>query len=350
MSTEKNADEILLHHSITSEAAAGASGGDDFMAAFNGDDEADAPQGQDAAAQDDPAVEVEQDGQDEQAAAEGVDTPENGEQGAPQEQQGVVLDDLPESVRQQVESILEANRRLAEEAAQRERDFRALHNRVAPVQRELDIAKQELAKRSTSAPPPQQPDVQSPSLAAVQAQFESAEWKEYERLYPDDAALQKRNQIAIAQAMDAQVARLAGAIESQAERISRLDRERAAAQQQREIEALSQAHPDWQELNESDEFWAWFESKEHLFGFRDEADRQHRLNNRMFVSDLLDMFKVANKPVGAPAPTQPEAGHQPRPASAALALAASPRSAGTGIRRPTGAPSPGDEFLAGYNS
>lgn len=345
MSTEKKTEEVLLHHSI-----AGESGENDFMAAFNSDDEGVELPAQEEVETPAQAAEEQPEQHLEETAAEGVDTPENGEQGAPQEQQGVVLDDLPDTVRQQVESILEANRRLAEEAAQRERDFRALHNRVAPVQRELDIAKQELAKRSTSAPPPQQPDVQSPSLAAVQAQFETPEWKEYERLYPDDAALQRRNQLAIAQAMDAQVARLAGAMESQIERINRLDRERFEAQQQRERDALSQAHPDWQELNESDEFWDWFQTKEHLFGFRDEADRQHRLNNRMFVSDLLDMFKATNKPVSAPAPTQPEAGQQPRPASAALALAASPRSAGTGIRRPTGAPSLGDEFLAGFNS
>lgn len=345
MSTEKKTEEVLLHHSI-----AGESGENDFMTAFNSDDEGVELPAQEEVETPAQAAEEQPEQHREETAAEGVDTPENGEQGAPQEQQGVVLDDLPDTVRQQVESILEANRRLAEEAAQRERDFRALHNRVAPVQRELDIAKQELAKRSTSAPPPQQPDVQSPSLAAVQAQFETPEWKEYERLYPDDAALQRRNQLAIAQAMDAQLGRLAGAMESQIERINRLDRERAEAQQQREIEALSQAHPDWQELNESDEFWDWFQTKEHLFGFRDEADRQHRLNNRMFVSDLLDMFKATNKPVSAPAPAQPEAGQQPRPASAALALAASPRSAGTGIRRPTGAPSLGDEFLAGFNS
>lgn len=345
MSTEKKVEEVLLHHSIAAE-----SGENDFMAAFNsGEDGVELP-AQEEVETPAQAAEEQPEQHHEETAAEGVDTPENGEQGAPQEQQGVALDDLPDTVRQQVESILEANRRLAEEAAQRERDFRALHNRVAPVQRELDIAKQELAKRSTSAPPPQQPDVQSPSLAAVQAQFETPEWKEYERLYPDDAALQRRNQLAIAQAMDAQVARLAGAMESQIERINRLDRERAEAQQQREREALSQAHPDWQELNESDEFWDWFQTKEHLFGFRDEADKQHRLNNRMFVSDLLDMFKATNKPVSAPAPTQPEAGHQPRPASAALALAASPRSAGSGIRRPSGSPSPGDEFLAGFNS
>lgn len=345
MSTEKKTEEVLLHHSI-----AGESDSNDFMAAFNGGDEGEELPEQEEVETPAQAAEEQPESQPEETAAEGVDTPENGEQGAPQEQQGVALDGLPDDVRQQVESILEANRRLAEEAAQRERDFKALHSRVAPVQRELDIAKQELAKRSTSAPPTQQPEVQAASLAAVQAQFETPEWKEYERLYPDDAALQKRNQLAIAQAMDAQLGRLAGAMESQIERINRLDRERAEAQQQREIEALSQAHPDWQELNESDEFWDWFQTKEHLFGFRDEADRQHRLNNRMFVSDLLDMFKVTNKPVSAPAPTQPEAGHQPRSASAALALAASPRSAGTGIRRPTGAPSLGDEFLAGLNS
>lgn len=345
MTTETKADDIRLHHSIGREPVQDTAAGDDFAAAFNSDD--DAPP-----VEQEPAQEPETPPQ--ETVAEGVDTPETGEQGAPQEQQQpaeIALDGLPDDVRQRVQAILDEKQRLADEVAQRERDFVALHNRVAPVQRELDIAKRELAKRS--APAAQQPEPAAPvaqSAAAVMAQFETPEWKEYERLYPEDAALQKRNQLAIAKAMDEQVVRLKGEFESVTDRINRIEQERIEQQQRAELDVLSSEHPDWRQINESGEFWDWFGEREAMFGFRDDADKQNRLNNRQFVSGLLDMYKATNRPVSAPAPAQPQVGVPPQPASAALNLAASPRNAGTGIRRPAGAPSVGDEFLAGFNS
>lgn len=354
MSTEKNS--IELHHTIA--GSNGATPGDDFLAAIQEDDgielagEPPAP----APAYPEPQqqADTQPDDGDQIPSADGVDTSENGEQGSTQEQQQpaeIALDGLPENIRQSVQAILDEKQRLVEEVAQRERDFRALQGRVGPVQRELDLARQQLSKMQAPATQPQDTaPATAQSLSAVMAQFETPEWKEYERLYPDDAALQKRNQIAIAQAMDDQVKRVRSEFESVAERINRLEQERIAAQRQAELEVLTNAHPDWQEINASDEFWRWFQQREHLFGFRDEAERDARLNNRLFVSDLLDVYKATNRPVSAAAPAQPQAEVRSQSASAALSLAAQPRVSGSGTRRPSGPPSPGDDFMAGFQS
>lgn len=356
MSTnETKPDPISLHHHTNRQNVAATDDGDDFMAAFNGDDNpASTPAPVDNDTPDPGALDPAPPADDENNLQRGVDSPENGEQVPPQPT-SIALDELPETTRQQVEAILAERQRLTEEAAQSRRDFAALHSRVAPVQRELDIAKRELAQVRQPAAPQQQPQPAQPAVhsavAALEAQFTSPKWQEYERLYPEDAAIHKDNQLALARVTDEQSNRLEYAIRDQFQRVGRIEQDRQEVFKRDEIRALEQAHPDWQQLNESAEFWDWFETKEVLFGFQNEGDKRNRMQNRNFVSTLLDMYKSegarGEQQAGSnSAPVQQAT--QPQSADAVVALAASPRNTGGGIRRPAGAGSPGNDFLAGY--
>lgn len=370
MSTENNG--VTLHHSIKGDPAEGAPVTDigaDFMAGFNEGEEAPpaapaATPGADGTPPPDgnggappqPAGDGTQ---------QGVDTPGNGAQVSPQPQ-GLDLSALPEDLRQHVESLQAEKQRLEETAAQQARDFEALKGRVAPVQQQLERAQQQLAAQGRQQAPPQQPQPRqaAPATAAttaLTAQFETAEWKEYKRLYPEDAALHERNQLAIAASMDRRFGSLEAAVADTFQRVGRVEHERVEAIKRAEVAELDRAHPDWRQLNESDEFWDWFNTKSALFGFRDEADMRTRMNNRSFVSSVLDLYKAGMQPAPVTQPAQPAA--QPAtpaaPAaraaaapSATILLAASPRGAGGGIRPVAGGgvADPGDAFLAGYNS
>lgn len=348
MNTETVRDDVRLHHSIAETGAAPSEVANDFEAGFR---DGDAPADPAPPAEVVPAAGVVADG----GEPQGVDIPENGQQVPPQPQE-LDLSGLPDEVRQHIETIQAAKQRLEEENAQKTRDFDALHSRVAPVQRKLDAAERELASRPASAAPHQQPQPNAPAqlAAAVQAQFETPEWKEYERLYPDDAAIQKRNQLALAQGMDAHIGRLESVVGQQIDRINRLDQARMSDAKRAEIDELSKAHPDWNELNESDEFWGWFNQQPALTS-SDERVLRQRLNDKTFVINALDLYKASNRP---PAVTPPAASTPPADTNTGvvsqpdvtLTLASAPRNTGAGVRRPAGgADSPGSDFLAGFN-
>ena len=351
---------LRLHHSIKESVQPPPSDvGNDFAAAFSGDDDAPPASVQTG----ETAGEAGESG-DKNISSQGVDTSENGAQVPPQPQ-GVVRDNLPDDLRQQVAAIIEARDKAAEEAAQVRRDFEAMKGRVAPVQRELDSAKQQLARFQQQAPQ-QQPQPQGaaapPSAVALaQAHFESKAFKDFEAMYPEEAAIQKQSQLVLAQAQDAQATavlrqldQLNRVIHSEVERINRFEQERMSAAKRAELDELTAIHPDWQQINESDEFWDWFNSKTALFGIRSEDEMRRRVNDKAFVIEALNLYKASPQyaaPATQSAPAVTVAAEvTQRPANAALRLASAPRNTGGGVTRPKGPASAGDEFLAAFNS
>lgn len=343
---------LRLHHSIKEPSQPTPSeAGNDFAAAFSGDEDAQLPDVAEAGNQGD-----------EEIASRGVDTSENGAQ-VPSQPQEFVLDNLPEDVRQQVETILEARNKATEEAAQVRRDLEAMKGRVAPVQRELDAAKQQLARFQPTAPQtqPQPQGAAAPpsAVALAQSHFESREFKDYERLYPEEAAIQKQSQLVLAQAQDTQAMavlrqldQLNRTIHGESERINRFEQERMSAAKRAELDELTATHPDWQQINESDEFWDWFNDKTSLFGIRSEDEMRRRVNDKAFVIEALNLYKASPQYASPAAQAQPRAAAEvtQRPADAALRLASAPRNTGGGVTRPKGPASAGDEFMAAFNS
>lgn len=300
---------------------------------------------------------------------EGVDTGESGAQLPPQQPE-LILDDLPEDLRQSVEVILRAKAE-AEAALNEERTrYASLYGKVAPVQRQLDSAQRELARirslqeagGSQAGVPAQAGAAQSAgAVAKLQAQYETDEWKRFEELYPEDAAIQKKANLAIAETLDAQFAELGNAVNSQRSIVEQVAADRAAEAQRREISTLAEAHPDWQEINNSDEFVEWFDNHSYMFDFKSEEDMKGRLRKASFVIPLLNMYKATTGYMqhggqggGGPAEV---GGQQPQKIKTAddvaLRLSAAPRTVGRGVLRGTGAAGggdPGSQFMAGYEN
>lgn len=346
MTDETKPERIRLHHSVSTDSAPGTAGSD-FAAGF-GDDEfqpaAPAPAGEagDGAPAGDPPPEGD--------LQPGVDTPENGAQVAPQPQ-GLNLDDLPEHLRQSVADALAEKERLALEGAELRRNFDALQGRVGPVQRELETTKRELARRTqTQQAPAQQPQPARPTLSsAVMAQFESEEFKQYERLFPEEAAIHKRNTLAVAEASDARIGQLEGVLGGTLTRVQQIEQESAQRARTTELTELDRAHPDWRELNTSDDFWDYFGETEHLYGFTSEEDKARRLQDRKFVSTLLTTYKQV-RGFNQPQSQQQQQAPPQQAARAVVNLATAPRNAGGGIRRTAGEGRKGSDFMAGYQS
>lgn len=350
MSSENKGENVRLHHSINTETPAGSSGSD-FAAGFSDDDDG-LPSGTPGEGGDDGAPAGDPPGGD---PSQGVDTSENGGQVSPQPQ-GLNLDELPENLRQSVGAILAEKQRLEAESVEHRRNFDSLHSRIAPVQRELEATKRELARRQQTQAPTQQSQPAATQdrptmVGAAMAQFETPEFKQYESLFPDEAAIHKRNTLAVAEANDLRIGQLEGVLGNTAQRIQQIEAASEKAARREELSELDKVHPDWREINTSDDFWDYFGEIEHLFGFADEADKTRRLQNRRFVSGILDTYKKV-RGIGAEPQTQTQAspGTQPQPASAVVALAAAPRNAGGGIRRTAGEGRKGNDFMAGYNS
>lgn len=358
MSSENKGENVRLHHSINTDTPAGSSGSD-FAAGFSDDDDG-LPSGTQAGevgddgapAGDPPGAAGDPPGGD---PSQGVDTSGNGGQVSPQPQ-GLNLDELPENLRQSVGAILAEKQRLEAESVEHRRNFDSLHSRIAPVQRELEATKRELARRQQTQAPTQQSQLAATQnrptmVGAAMAQFETPEFKQYESLFPDEAAIHKRNTLAVAEANDLRIGQLEGVLGNTAQRIQQIEAASEKAARREELSELDKVHPDWREINTSDDFWDYFGEIEHLFGFADEADKTRRLQNRRFVSGILDTYKKV-RGIGAEPQTQTQAspGTQPQPASAVVALAAAPRNAGGGIRRTAGEGRKGNDFMAGFNS
>lgn len=293
----------------------------------------------------------------EENVPQGVDTPQNGEQVAPQSSE-IAIDDLPDELRQKVAAILDTNKQLESERAELRRNYESLHGRVAPLQRELDRIRHQPAPvqppQQQAAPQPQPSAPARLSMVdAANAQFESDEFKSYEQMFPEEAAIQRRNTLAIAQASDARLAQLEGLVGTTLQQVRSIDEERAQARKLAEISELDKAHPDWRELDQDPDFNDWLDSRVDVYGFRDEADKIRRFNDRKFVTALLDDYKTyrgfGSQANSTPPPATTQQG-TPQSADAVVALAAAPTIKGNGIRRTAGEGRRGNDFMAGFNS
>lgn len=320
-----------------------------------------------------PGAQQAQDGQgaavggDQNISGQGVDTSGNGAQVASQSQE-LNLDGLPDEVRQHVESLRTRQQELESQAADLRRNLDAQNGRVAPLQRELDSTKRELARIQTprtqtqQQPQPQQQRAVPSAVDVANAQFETDSFKAYEKLYPEEAALQKANAIAVAKATDQRMAYLESLVGQTFSRVGQIEADRQQAHRREEIVELDRVHPDWREINASDDFWNWYAPREHMFGFTSDEQRQRRFEDRKFVTSLLDDYKAhrdrdalrAGNGGGAQTTTQqttqPQGQQQQQTIDPSLTLSAQPSIRGGGVRRTGGTEQKGNDFMAGYNS
>ena len=155
----------------------------------------------------------------------------------PPEPKGFDIATLPPEAREQFERL---NQQLGRERAEKQ----SLLGRVPRLQSELD----RLQSRERNSAPPVNPAPPATPANQDSNYFDSSDWKEFERDFPKEAAIQRK-------AIEAAIARADRAERSSQEVVQRVEqrfgtfdtymREQA---KQAEMAALNEAHPDWQQL------------------------------------------------------------------------------------------------------
>lgn len=251
---------------------------------------------------------------------QGVEAPAAAQEGEAAQQPGLSEQDwraaLPEDVRKRIDEEIARREQALQEAEDR---YKALHGKVAPVQRRLSEVERQLAAyqtvRAQQVPPVSQPAQPSPGQS-LESYFDSTEWKEYESTFPADAKVLRQGLEAQYRAQQQIIASLDSKINQLAQRLEQAEVVVTDTSLARAIAQLEERHKDWREINESDEFWNWLDDwrAAQPKALRDIYYDESRLGELMrdpdFVSDLLDRYKAQQTqpesaaPVTAPA-TQP---------------------------------------------
>ena len=350
----------------TGAAGAGSGDGDQFAAGMAGGDEGGGAGG---AAGDD--------GQ----GAQGVDTVENGEQGRDQPEE-IDLSGLPENIRQRLEQA-EKDRERAEalsgQLAASQRDYHAAVGRVAPLQSKLAALQrsQQDAQAGAGTGDGQSGTEVSgtvaeaeQAIADAEAYFESDDFKRYADMWPDEAKMQRETQMRTLRAvrtLAVQTQQQVGSLNQTVQRdvvphLEQVRHNEAVTARQMELNELTEKHADWKQINASDEFGIWYSDIRPLLNFRDAEHERASVNDGKYVADLITRFKKdtgwgsqqqQQQDAGAGGQQNNAAGGQERRApNARLAMAGSPDARGGAVVSRQGASgiTPGDEFMAGFNS
>src|SRR6185369_13132595 len=108
---------------------------------------------------------------------------------------------------------------------------------------------------------------------ASDSYFDSDEWKAFSRDFPDEAKAQRRlietverNRLEAERVATERYARLEERLEKEvAPRLAEVSIFRDQALQSQHLHALSAAHPDWKDINESPEFDAWVQAQPPIY-------------------------------------------------------------------------------------
>lgn len=206
----------------------------------------------------------------------------------------------------------EAQERIAAERSeyQKERQvledrYKALHGRLTPTQQALADAQRRLAQLPQQ---PQQPaTIQQPAgtqtQEAADSFYDSPIWKKFATDYPGDAEVMRA-------AHDAQQAETRKHIATLESRVQQLDQRLEQTHQvasrtvaNDEESKLDEAHSDWRELNNSDEYWEWFDGwrANQPKSMRDQFYDPAKLNVLMNDSDFL-IARISEYKASRPAP------------------------------------------------
>lgn len=220
---------------------------------------------------------------------------------------------LPDDVRQKLARLAEVE----DNFSKLQRDYQAVHGRLAPMQRK--IAEMEQAARSSSEAAPKPPQGQSVSTE----QSLQDELKAIEEDYPEIAKAFKRK----FQALEQRLEQMGSKFEPVVRQIGH----------QTEVQHLTQAHPDWREINASEDFhqfveWWWSNQPPHFqqaIG-GDEGLRQ-AFNRADFTIPLLNQYKTLRRPSPQTATAQTPQRSQPSAQTARRAMSAAPNVRSSGL-------------------
>lgn len=163
-------------------------------------------------------------------------------------------DDAPEWFKNLSEDAQQEILTQQQELARLRENYNAVHNRLAPVQQENARLRQQLS--SNSRPAKRQDSVadsvgQPPSFDLAKVE----EFKEYRETFPEEAKALEAVFSAQAQTINHLQAQLGGISEG----LQNMQQSSFSQQRERELNRLSEAHPDWASVRPSEDFAQWLE-------------------------------------------------------------------------------------------
>lgn len=271
--------------------------GDLLEQAFS--DEPDNPEPKDAAPEGEVETEVE---------------PETETEGGEQPESDDPLAGVPDDVRSLLEEHQSKLRQAEERLAQREREYHALHNRLAPTQQKL-AEYERLLKKDTQAPG------DGKAADALDSVLNSPKFKRYAESYPEDAEAIQEALSLVWQSADQRYRNLEKLLKEKVEpAIENMTRSQARHEFERGVQRLTEKHPDWQDIQNQAEFDAWFNtyraSQPAIIRdkFYNPEELKVMLSDADFVISLLDSYKrdlyLANQEtIPSQKPRQPSRAH-----------------------------------------
>lgn len=209
------------------------------------------------------------------------------------------LSTLPDEVQQR---IREERERVARELKEHEDRFKALHERVAPTQRQLSETQMRLNQLLRQQPPAHTAPDPSATDQEVDSFYDSAEWKEYEATFPGDAKVQRMGFEAQRKEYRKELSKLEGKVQQLTQRLAQTEEVTSRTSINEELRKLEEAHSDWMDINQSDEFWSWFDGwrakqpKSLRDQFYDPNTLDRLFNDAEFVIGRVDEFKAQRQP------------------------------------------------------
>lgn len=249
---------------------------------------------------------------------------------------------LPEDVRTRIQKDREERAQALQESENR---FKALHERLAPTQRALSEAQTRLAQMQHR--PAAQPSEAPPAPQAGQtldSYFDSPVYKQWAEDFPGDAKVLRDGLEAQDRALRGQLSQLEAQLQQLNQRLGQTEQVASRTVVNDEISRLEAAHPDWRDLNNSDEFWSWFEDwkvtqPKSLRGQYYDAERLRELwCDSDFAIARISEYKASTAPpppatVTPPVTPQPESTQpaQPPPRDPRLSMSVAPEVRGSAV-------------------
>lgn len=257
---------------------------------------------------------------------------------AQQSADGSVEDDLWSGLTEQQREALAA---LQRERARAEHAFHsnrhrlsAYHRKLNATEAELEEARRQLERIPQQAPNTTTPTQSAPSTAPTNTDGSPVDLKQFQEDFPEVfaamRALQQQELEQIRTGFKQELEQIKSQFGEVSQPIQQMAEEREEVFRQSQLAALSSAHPDWQDLEKSQEFWGWLNNQ--TPGVRALAGSTAAEDNIM----LLNYYKQ-QRVASNPRPATPQAPRRPRQATAAETL---PRA---GTSRPSAMPDSANE-------
>jgi hypothetical protein len=193
---------------------------------------------------------------------------------------------LQAQLKERDDALAASNERLR----QKEQEYAAVHGRLAPMQREL-----EQTRRLAQATP-------KPAEKATDSDFDSDEWKQYSRDFPDEARMLRRSIEAKFGSLETRLNQFANAV---APKLQAFDEFQYQTRLEMGRAALTREHPDWMEIRGRDEFGAWLKDQPQAI-----ADIVTKSEDPSECAFVLRLYKRDNEQ--PPANTQAREKHDQR--------------------------------------